>query len=222
MQKLTDRNDPVYVVDKPKLRYVPEVLLECFRTYAVDFNTPRWPVYVIHRSYFVDESVAFRHGMDGIYYIENKAMVVDVVIPVDRGDFPLSSLDQSMSEGVIDPAVFGRASSFLDDQHDLYQFRHLLAFHFSESLSGGSNKRSFRFELACKAAHFFEIVKQKQNPHVEISTPKFRGHSGGSVLTHDTIFKIISPTTEACIEFESVDLLFNFLGSFFYFWPLTT
>jgi hypothetical protein len=57
---------------------------------------------------------------------------------------------------------------------------------------------------------------------VEISTPKFREHSGGSVLTHDTIFKIISPTTEACIEFESVDLLFNFLGSFFYFWPLTS
>ncbi len=110
VQKVTDRNDPAYVVDKPQLRYVPEVLLECFRTYAVDFNTPRWPVYVIHRSYFVDESVAFRHGMAGIYYIENKAMVVDVVIPVDRGDFPRSSLDLSMSEGVIDENVIG----FLD------------------------------------------------------------------------------------------------------------
>ena len=34
--KVTDRNDPAYVVDKPQLRYVPEVLLECFRTYAID------------------------------------------------------------------------------------------------------------------------------------------------------------------------------------------
>ncbi len=50
-------------------------------------------LHVGHKSYFVDESVAFRHGMAGIYYIENKAMVADVVIPVDRGDFPLSSFD---------------------------------------------------------------------------------------------------------------------------------
>ena len=60
--KVTDRNDPAYVVDKPQLRYVPELLLECFRTYAIDFNTPRWPIYVIHSSYFVHESVIFRQG----------------------------------------------------------------------------------------------------------------------------------------------------------------
>ena len=63
---------------------------------------------------------------------------------------------------------------------------------------------------------------QKQDPHVDIATPKFRGHSGGSLLTHDSIFKVVSPTTEASVEFESVDLLFNLLGNFFYFWPLTS
>ena len=31
---------------------------------------------------------------------------------------------------------------------------------------------------------------------------------------------MISPSTEASLEFESVDLLFHLLGSFFYFWPL--
>ena len=97
--KVTDRNDPAYVVDKPQLRYVPEVLLECFRTYVIDFNTPRWPIYVIHSSYFVDESVVFRHGMTGIFSIENKVMVLDVTVPVNRGDFPLSTLDQSLTEG---------------------------------------------------------------------------------------------------------------------------
>ena len=127
-----------------------------------------------------------------------------------------------MTEGDLDVAVFGRASSFIDDQHDLYQFRNMLAFHFSEALSGGKEKRSFRFEMTCKAIHFSELLKLKPNPHVEILSPKFRGHSGGSVLTHDSIFKIISPTSEASIEFASVDLLFNLLGSFFYFWPLTS
>ena len=42
-QKVTDRNDPLYVVEKPQMRYVPEVILECYRTFAVDFNTARWP-----------------------------------------------------------------------------------------------------------------------------------------------------------------------------------
>jgi hypothetical protein len=202
VQKVTDRNDPAYVVDIPQMRYVPEVILECFRTYAVDFNTVRWPVFVLHKSYFADESVVFRHGMAGIYAIENKAMVVDVVIPVDRGDFPLSTLDHSSTEGIIDPTVFGRNFSFLDDQFDLYQFRNSLACHFYEALSGGKEKRSFRFDMYCKPVHFFELVQQKPNPHVEVSQPKFRGHSGGSLLTHDSIFKVVSPSTEASLEFE--------------------
>ena len=222
VQKVTDRNDPTYVVDSPQMRYVPEVFLECFRTYAVDFTTARWPVYVIHKSYLEDESVIFRHGMSGIYSIESKRMVVDVDVNVDKGDFPLSSLDQALTDGVVDPSVFRRSFSFLDDQFDLYQFQNALAFHFSEALSGGKEKRSFRFEMYCKPVHFYELSQQKPNPHVVVTQPKFRGHSGGSHLTHDSIFKVVSPSTEASLEFESVDLLFNLLGSFFYFWPLTS
>ncbi len=127
-----------------------------------------------------------------------------------------------MTEGDFDYAVFGRCLSFLDVQHDLYQFRNMLAFHFAEALSGGKEKRSFRLDMSCKAIHFFELIMLKPNRHVDISTPKFRGHSGGCVLTHDSIFKIVSPSTEASVEFESVDLLFDLLGSFFYFWPLTS
>ena len=48
VQKVTDRNDPAYVVEKPQLRFVPEIILECFRTYAVGFDSPCWPIYVIH------------------------------------------------------------------------------------------------------------------------------------------------------------------------------
>ena len=91
--KVTDRNDPAYVVDKPQLRYVPEVLLECFRTYAIDFNTPRWPIYVIHSSYFVDESVVFRHGMTGIFSIQNKVMV-------RNGPKPTFSLSKKLAKMV--------------------------------------------------------------------------------------------------------------------------
>ena len=58
------------------------------------FDTARWPVFIVHKTFFEDESLVFRHGMNGIYSIENKKMVVDVVISVDRGDFPLSTLDQ--------------------------------------------------------------------------------------------------------------------------------
>ena len=80
----------------------------------------------------------------------------------------------------------------------------------------------FVLKCICKPLHFLELVMQKQDPHVEIAKPKFRGHSGGSILSLDSILKVISPTTEASVEFESVDLLFNLLGNFFYFWPLTS
>ena len=158
--------------------------------------------------------------MSGIYSIENKCMISDVVVPVGRRDFPLSTLDDAMSADIIDPIVFGQSFSFLDDQFDLYQFRNSLAFHFYEALSGGKEKRSFRFKMYCKPGHFFELMQQRPQAHVEITQPKFRGHSGGSLLTHDSIFKVVSPSTEAILEFESVDLLFNFLGSFFTFGPL--
>ena len=59
--------------------------------------------------------------MAGTYSIENKKMVVDVVIPVEKGDFPLSTLDHALAEGVADPAIFGRPFSFVEDQFDLYQ-----------------------------------------------------------------------------------------------------
>ena len=223
VQRVTDRNDPAYVVEKPQLRYVTEVVLECYRTFAVDFNTARWPVFVVHKSFFEDESIVFRHGMAGIFTIFNKILILDGdLVAVDKGDFPLSTLDQSLSEDDIDPSVFGRPFSFIDEQYDLYHFRNMLAYHFSEALSGGKEKRSFRFEMYCKPLHFLELVMQKQEPSVDIAQPKFRGHSGGSILTHDSIFKVISPTTEASVEFESVDLLFNLLGNFFYFWPLTS
>ena len=82
------------------------------------------------KTFFEDESIVFRDGMAGIYSIENKKMVVDVVIPVEKGDFPLSTLDHVLAEGVVDPAIFGRPFSFVEDQFDLYQFRNTLAFHF--------------------------------------------------------------------------------------------
>jgi len=223
VQKVTDRNGPMCVVDKPQMRYVPEVVLECYRTFAVDFNTVRSPVFVTHKSFFEDESIVFRHGMAGIFSIENKILVADGdIVAVEKIDFPLSNLDQSLLEEAIDPSVFGRPFSFIDEQYDLYHFRNMMAYHFSEALSGGKEKRSFRFEMYCKPFHFLELVMQKPEPHVDVSRPKFRGHSGGSILTHDSILKVISPTTEASVEFESVDLLFNLLGNFFYFWPLTS
>jgi len=216
VEKVSDRNDPTYVVDKPQLRYVSELILECFRTYAVAFDTVRWPVFVVHKTFFEDEAIVFRHGMSGIYSIQNKSMVMDIVIPVVRSEFPLSTLDESMTEGPVDPAIFGRSYSFLDMQWHLYQFRNALAIHFYEALSGGKEKRAFRFDMHCSPVHFFELIMQKQSPHVEVSQPKFRGHSGGALLTHDSIFKVVSPSSEASVEFESVDLLFNLLGSFFY------
>ena len=114
--KTYNSNDPAYVVDKPQLRYVPEVELECYRTFAVDFNTARWPVFIVHKSFFEDESIVFRHGMAGIFTIVNKILILDGdMVAVEKGDFPLSTLDLSLSEDDIDPSVFGRPFSFIEE-----------------------------------------------------------------------------------------------------------
>ena len=106
VHKVTDRKDPAYVVEKPQLRYGPEVRLECYRTFAVDFNTARPSVFGVHKLFYEDESIVFRHAMAGIFSIENKIMIVDGdSAAVDQGDLPLSTLDQSLAEDIIDPAV---------------------------------------------------------------------------------------------------------------------
>ena len=223
VEKISDRNDPAYVAEKPQMRYVPEVILETFNTHAVNLDVVKQPIYVVHKAYFEDESLAFRHGMDGIFAIGSKVVNADGdLVDIDKSEFPLSTLETSLTEGLMDHSGFGSPSSFLDDQFDLYHFRSRLAQHFAEALSGGKDKRSFRFEVHCQPTHFQELVLQKPNPHVEILNAKFRGHNGGFMLTHDSIFKIVSPSTEALVEFETVESLFNFLGSFFYFWPLTS
>jgi hypothetical protein len=215
VEKISDRNDPAYGAEKPRMRYVPEVILETFNTHAVNLDVVKQPIYVVHKSYFEDESLAFRHGMFGIFAIGSKIVSADGdPIVIDKSEFPLSTLEHSLTDGVINYSVFGRLSSFIDDQFDLYQFRNRLAQHFAEALSGGKDKRSFRFDVHCQPTHFHELVSQKANPHVEILNAKFRGHNGGVMLTHDSIFKIVSPSTEAVVEFETVESLFNFLGSF--------
>jgi hypothetical protein len=94
--------------------------------------------------------------MAGIFSIENKILVADGdMVAVDKSDFPLSTLDQSLSEDATDPSVFGRPFSFIDEQYDLYYFRNMMAYHFSEALSGGKEKRSFRFEMYCTPFHFW-------------------------------------------------------------------
>jgi len=220
VDKIKDRNDPAYVVEAPQLRYVPEVNLHTFQTFAVDLKAPKQAVFVVHRSFFEDETIVFRHGMGGLFSITNKVVNDEgMLVVVNKEEFPVSDLDATLTEGILEPILFASPPTFIDVQFELYQFRNRLAQHFVDTLSGGSRKRSFRFETFCSVEHFYILLLQKPNPHVE---NKHRGLVGGAMLTHDSIFKVRSPCNEATIEFESVDLLFNFLGSFFYFWPLTS
>jgi len=160
--------------------------------------------------------------MDAIFSISHK--IVDEegnFIPCDKVDFPISSLDALLTGDVVDPTVLLRSPTFLDIHYDLYLFRNGLAQQFVDALAGGTKKKTFRFDLFCSTQHFHALSMQKTNPYVALHRPN-RSHNSGQMLTHDRIFKVISPCTELTIEFESVEIRFNFLGSFFYFWPLTS
>ena len=69
VDKMTDRKDPSYVVEKPQLRFVPELIWDTCHTFPVGLNHPKEPIYVVFRQFFEDESIVFRHGMDGIFSI---------------------------------------------------------------------------------------------------------------------------------------------------------
>ncbi len=115
---------------------------------------------MVHKSYFEDESLAFRHGIGRVFSIGSKIINADGdIITVDKGEFPLSILEILLTEqGSIDHAVFGGPFSFIDRQFDLYQFRSHLAQRFADALSGGKNKRSFRFDLHSQPEHFHVLV----------------------------------------------------------------
>ena len=121
VNKVSDRNDPSYVTEKPQMRYVPEVILETFHTHAVNFDIVKQPIFVVHKSYFEDESLAFRHGMGGIFAIGSKVVTEDgEAILVERSEFPLSTFDLSLTDGLIDHSVFGVPFYFIDSQFDRY------------------------------------------------------------------------------------------------------
>ena len=115
VDKVTDRNDPEYVVQLPQLRYVPELVLRTFQTFAVDLNAPKEPIFVVHRSFFEDETIIFRHGMMGLYAIANK-MVTDqgLLAEASKEEFPFSDLDATLTEGLLDPILFAAPPSFID------------------------------------------------------------------------------------------------------------
>ena len=208
---MTDRNDPMYVVEKPQLRFAPELILDSFRTYAVDLNHHKVPIYVVHREFLEDESILFRHGMADIFFISNKTVDEDgTIVPVEKVDFPIASIDSLLTGDVVDPTILSCIPTFLDIQFDHYHFRNRLAQHFVDAFAGGSKKRCFRFDLFCSVGHFNLLVMQKNNPHIALHRPN-RSHSSGQMLTHDSIFKVLPPCADLTLEFESVDLLFSFL-----------
>ncbi len=52
VEKITDRNDPSYVIEKPQMRFVPELILDSTRTFAIGLNHPKVPIYVVFRQFF--------------------------------------------------------------------------------------------------------------------------------------------------------------------------
>jgi hypothetical protein len=63
------------------------------------------------------------------------------------------------------------------------------------------------------------IVNLKEEPFMDV---KKKRATNAKMLTHASIFQLKTPAVDIVVEFESVESLFKLLGSFFYFWPLTT
>jgi hypothetical protein len=158
--------------------------------------------------------------MAGIFGIKYKRIGMDEeLVECQPSEFYFSSLSAQLTIGPLDISIFQSASTFLDDQFSSYVFRNRLAQLFADAISGRHAKRSFRFDTHCTPAQFFLLTSLKQNQAVHC---EMKGKSTSCALTRDSILTYHTGGTCIVLEFENIDLLFPLIGSFFYFWPMTT
>jgi hypothetical protein len=136
-------------------------------------------------------------------------------------EFPVSTVAKALDADVFDVNIFAQPPSFLDIEHQKYLFRSRLAQQFVNAISASPSRKklAFTFDMVCSSSDFMTIVQLKEEHFVEVK--KKRG-SNAKMLTHDSIFQMKTAAVDISVEFESVEPLFKLLGSFFYFWPLTT
>ena len=222
VEKVTEANAAGFVHNKPQLRFVTELFLDMSTSHCVRFDAYIVPIYVVHNEYFENEVIIFRHGMAGLYSISRKRMGVGMeLINCLPQEFPVSNVATALNTGIFDVNVFAQPPTFLDLEYQKYLFRNRLAQHFVNAILGspGRKKLAFTFDMVCSSSDFMSIVQLKEDHFVEVK--KKRG-SNAKMLTHDSIFQMKTPAVDITVEFESVEPLFKMLGSFFYFWPLTT
>jgi hypothetical protein len=136
-------------------------------------------------------------------------------------EFPVSKVATSLEDGTFDANTLAQPLGFLDIEFQKYMFRNRLAQEFVSAISANQSRKklAFSFDMICTPDEFMTIVKLKEEPFVEL---KKKRASNAKMLTHDSIFQLKTPGVDIIVEFESVEPLFKLLGTFFYFWPLTT
>jgi hypothetical protein len=136
-------------------------------------------------------------------------------------DFPVSNVALALNGGAFDVNILSQPLGFLDVEYQKYLFRNRLPQHFVTAISGSQSRKklAYSFEMVCSPNEFMTIVNLKDDLFV---TVKKKRASNAKMLTHDSIFQLKTPAVDITVEFESVEPLFQLLGSFFYFWPLTT
>jgi hypothetical protein len=222
VEKVSEPNAAGFAHNKPQLRFVPELFLDMSTSHCVRFDAQIIPVYVVHNEHFENEAIIFRHGMAWLYSISRKRMGVGMeLIKCPSEDFPVSTVTKALDAGVFDVNIFTQPPSFLDIEYQKYLFRNRLAQHFVNAISASPSRKklAFTFDMVCSSSDFMSIVHLQEEHYVEVK--KKRG-SNAKMLTHDSIFQMKTLAVDITVEFESVEPLFKLLGSFFYFWPLTT
>jgi hypothetical protein len=136
-------------------------------------------------------------------------------------EFPVSNVATCLEDGTFEANTLAQPLGFLEIEFQKYMFRNRLAQEFVTAISANQSRKklAFSFDMVCTPVEFMTIVKLKEEPFVEV---KKKRASNAKMLTHDSIFQLKTPGVDIIVEFESVEPLFKLLGTFFYFWPLTT
>ncbi len=222
VEKVTEINAAGFAHNKPQLRFVTELFLDMSTSHCVRFDAQIVPIYVVHNEHFENEIIIFRHGMAWLYSISRKRMGVGMeLMNCGPEEFPVSNVALALNGGAFDTNTLAQPPGFLDHEFQKYMFRNRLAQQFVNAISGSQSreKMAFSFDMVCTSNEFMTIVNLKEEPFVDV---KKKRPTNTKMLTHDSIFQLKTPAVDIVVEFESVEPLFKLLGSFFYFWPLTT
>ena len=136
----------------PNVKGIPFLDLMIDRNLEVSVTTIKTPIFICHKSYFIDGYVTFREGMKDIYGIKN-IVADESFLPADERLFP-------PSKEFISGGINSESDLIMVAEYEKVKLRNFVANLFIKSLIESRGKKCLNFSFNCNYANFSYLIGQ--------------------------------------------------------------